>query len=348
MDYTLRADSLCNLFVMLAILFFFKSLDSVKTKDVIYVVLCSLIAIFSKQSAIQILVYFSVIYLLLCPKKLINYILILLILSSLFCLFFYLIYGNLFFYSTIMGISNPADLKLGISLFFDYTKRFGILLFISILTYFFKNNENSKNALHIKILFFFFIASFIFSFGTSQKVGAGLNYYTLNIYVSVLMVSIFINRLYNSELFQFKNLFLVVLISISSCHIFIERMYNRHLPQISSNHKTDYTTDLYFVNQVKHKIGLAKNQNYLFTPNKNIKNLYFYNTVLPNTEYYGAGVSKFSWKKFDNKKLKYIIINENDPTILNVRTFEQFRINLSDYTLLYKYKNRKLLCLKTL
>ena len=343
-DYTLRADSVANFFVLLSLFYFFKTVESNKLKFVIYTVFFSLLAIFSKQSAVQVLVYYFSIYLIISPKKFINYILVVILSASLFCLFFYLIYGNLFFISTILGISNPADLKLGISLFFDYTKRFGILLFISVLTVFIKKNEFNSN--YVKILLFLFVSSFIFSFGTSQKIGAGLNYYSMNIYISVLLVSIFVDRLYRSDFLKLNNLFLVILVSISSGHIFIERMYNRHLPQISLKHKSEYEIDVNFVNSVKKRIGIAKNQHYVFTPNKNIKNLYFYNTVLPNTEYYGAGVSPFNWSKFDKKKLKYIIINEKDSYVLNNRTFHQFHIDLSDYRVIYEYQNRKLLCLK--
>ena len=348
-DYTLRADSLSNLFIIISLYWFFKTLESDQLKFLVYTVLFSLLAVFSKQNAIQILVYFFTIYLFIKPKRISNYILILITFSALFCLFFYVIYGNLFFYCTIVGISNPTQLTLGISLFFDYTKRYGILLFLSLLTIFLKNDNNKESiSNYIKILLFIFISSFIFSFGTSQKIGAGLNYYTLNIYISVLLSAVFIDRIYNSEMIKLKYLFLVLIVVSSSGHLFIERMYNRHIPQISVKHKQEYATDLNFVREVKKRIGVLKNQNYIFTPNKNIKNLYFYNTVLPNTEYYGDGASRFNWSKFDKNKLKYIIINENDSYILNHRTFHQFHINLSDYSLIYSYKNRKLLCLNNL
>ena len=344
-DYTLRADSLSNLFTIIALFYLFKSFESEKTRYIIYTVLFSLFAIFSKQSAIQIIVYFVSIYLIISPKKMIKYLIVLCISTILFCLFFYLIYGKLFFYCTIVGISNPTQLSLGVSLLFDYTKRYGILLLMSGLIFFLKNDPRI-NSNYIKILLFLFVSSFVFSFGTSLKIGAGLNYYTLNIYISVLLSAVFMDKLYRSDFIKYKHLFLIVTVSITAGHIFVERMYSRHIPQISLKHKTEYEIDVDFVREVKKRIGVAKNQEFLFTPNKNIKNLYFYNTVLPNTEYYSDGASRFDWSKFDNKKLKYIIINENDSYILNNRTFHQFHIDLSDYFLLYTHKNRKLLCLK--
>jgi hypothetical protein len=346
-DYTLRADSLSNLFTMISIFFLFKSLELENFKNIIYTVIFSLLAIFSKQSAIQIIVYFVAIYFIFSFKSMLKFLIVFSLSVLLFSLFFFFLYGKLFFYSTIVGISNPTELKLGISLLFDYTKRFGVLLFISIILVFLKNKW-TYNSDYLIILFFLFVASFIFSFGTSQKIGAGLNYYTFNIYVSVIMSAIFIDQLYRSNFFRYNYLFLTLMISVVSLHIFLERLYNRHLPQISSSHQKEYYIDVNFVHLVKNKIGIARKQDYLFTPNKNIKNLYFYNTVLPNTEYYGGGASKFNWSNFDKKKLKYIIINENDSDLLNSRTFQQFHIKLTDYNQILKYKGRKLLCLKTI
>ena len=344
-DFTLRADSLSNFFIILSIFWFFKSLESDRIIYLGLTILFAVTAIFSKQSAIQVIVYFSSVYLFYKPRKLISYIFLLLLISIVFSFFFYLIYGRLFFYSTIVGISNPTELKLGISLFFDYTKRYGILLLFSILA-FFTIKEDSKLSKYINILFFIFISSFIFSFGTSQKIGAGLNYYTLNIYISVILSAVLIDRILKQSIFQFKFLLLSTLLLFTTSHVFIERMYNRHLPQISLKHKDEYLIDVHFVKEVKKRIGIVNKQDYLFTPNKNIKNLYFYNTVLPNTEYYSDGGSHFKWTKFDKKKLKYIIINENDSYVLNNRTFHQFQIDLLDYDLLYEFKNRKLLCIK--
>lgn len=345
-DFTLRADSLTNFCIIFSMFWFFKTLDS---KRIVYFVLCvtfSLCAIFSKQSAVQVLVYFSVIYLFFKPKKIISFYLILIFFSFLFCVFFYLIYGKIFFYSIIVGISNPIDINLGITLLFDYTKRFGILLLISVFSLFISNEKSKSSNLYIKILLFFFASSFIFAFGTSNKIGAGLNYYTFNIYISIILTSVFLDKLLNSDLVRYKHFLLVLILFITTGHILSERMYNRHLPQISLNHKIDYCTDIQFVKEVKNRIGILRNQDYLFTPNKNIKNLYFYNTILPNTEYYAPESSKFNWSKFDESKLKYIIINEYDSNDLNTRTFNQFNIKITDYILLYKFKNRKLYCLK--
>jgi hypothetical protein len=340
-DFTLRADSLSNLFIIISLFFFIKTLESNQFKYLFFTVLFSFIAIFAKQSAFQIIVYYFIIYFFLLPKKNIILLFLFIFFSIIFCSFFYLIYGRLFFYSTIIGISNPTDLKLAITILFEYTKRYGILILLSLLTFFLKNDD-LRTSRHIKILFFIYVSSFIFSFGTSQKIGAGLNYYTMNIYISIILSSIILDRMLKKQFFQYKYLFLTILLIITSIHIFSERMYNRHLPQISLNHKEQYLIDAYFVKEVKKRIGIAKNESYIFTSNKNIKNLYFYNTVLPNTEYYSDDGSYFKWSNFDKSKLKYIIINENDSYNLNNRTLQQFKINIKEYELLYKYKNRKL------
>lgn len=345
-DYTLRADSLSNLLVLLSIFWFLKTFCDDKVKYIFYTVLFSLLAIFTKQTAIQLLVYFSVIYMLYRAKKLIIYSTFGIAITITFCLFFYLMYGKLFFYSTIIGISNPAQLSLGISLFFDYCQRYGILLILSLFSIFIKQKNDTLINTYVKILFFLFIGSFVFSFGISQKIGAGINYYSLNFFISIILSSIVINNFHKNESINYKYLTLIFIASLTTFYSLFDRLYNRHLPQISAKNKTEYNIDVQFVKDIKKKIGIAKNQDYIFTPNKNIKNLYFHNTVLPNTEYYSPSASKFDWSKFDKKKLKYIIINENDSYVINKRTFDQFNINLSDYSLLYKSNNRKLYILK--
>lgn len=343
-DYTLRADSLSNLFTILSLLYLFKSITTENIKSIFFTSFFVVLAIFSKQSAFQLIVFYSFIFIYYSRSKTIYWIFFTLLTSGFFCFVFYSIYGSVFFKSTIGGISNPTELKLGVALLLDYTKRFGVVLFPAVIMFFFKVNKNVIDLRVKNILFFIFLASFIFSFGTSQKVGAGLNYYSLNLYISILLCSIFINELFDNKNFKQEFIILSLILIIPSLNILVERMYNRHYSQISSKHRYEYFIDFNFVQLSKNKIGRLNKNEYVFTVNKNIKNLYFRNTILPNTEYYG--VSHFDLSKYDRKKIKYLIINNSDPIDMMSRSFNQFKINISEYDLIFEYYNRKLYKIK--
>lgn len=343
-DYTLRADSLSNLFTILSLLYLYKSIT---TENIISIFLTSLfvgLAIFSKQSAFQLIIFYSFIFLYYTKSKILYWFFFTLITSGIFCFVFYSIYGSVFFKSTIGGISNPTELKLGVALLLDYTKRFGVLLLPAIIMFFIKANKNNIDLRIKNILFFLFLASFLFSFGTSQKVGAGLNYYSLNLYISILLCSMFINELFENEVFKYGFVFLSLILIITSLNILVERLFNRHYSQISSKHRYEYFTDFNFIQLSKNKIGTLNNNEYVFTVNKNIKNLYFRNTILPNTEYYG--VSHFDLSKYHRKSIKYLILNDSDPIDMLSRSFNQFKINISEYDLIFEYHKRKLYKIK--
>ena len=325
--FTIRPDSTMLLFLFSSIytfsLFVKHNIRKWMFLSVIFIVLSFL----AKQDGLFIVAPFSM--LLLFTKRYKDLFIFVLQFSSILVLTvlgLYLIFGDLYFVNTFLGIKNIMSFPQFVAVFDRANSFFGFFIISGIVLSIF---NLYRGTLLLKLFSVLYLFYFFLSIATSFKLGSWVNYYTPNVILSILVLF--------ATLFNYKELNNVLLhkliwlmLTLLSFVYIVLQCYNYTYPFLKPTKDQYYKTfDEYHV--LKRRFPIQKN-NLVFVPTPLLKNFYAVNNSFLNIEYYNYASFKYlNIKNGKTENLKLIICKKNEFWIIqNISNF--FALNLNDYS----------------
>ncbi len=365
-DFSVRPDSLQNLFVIWAVYYFFKYLRNLQhnTKSVGYLAVALFLAIasiFAKQSGIQLpIIFMGFLLFTFNWRGFIAGSLISLIVFGGFYLYYYLQYEEAFFLNVVGGVANGITLR-GFLVWVIGAKPFVLKIFIPFLIVSFiiiKTKMIFKGSLEERFLAFCLAGFFGFATVTGLKMGATAQYYGLFQYLAWVLIFYYFGR--KNEFFdstsalfsygQFKKagvwVFLAALLAINTLYqlnmIRVDEFKGRaHLE--AERQKTWNVA-----NFLKDDMALAPGEmvfaNLSVAERRGINNALFANAVVPQLEIVHFSMTPLKVFGFDqfneslkNGKIKYII--DSDPVYHFIITDSFERIKRDHFRLIKTVDN---------
>jgi hypothetical protein len=336
-NFAVRSDSLTDMLGMASIYFFLRYYrpqeETNSTFLLILTVLLTALAVFSKQSGIQLIIIFMGISVLLADwKTLIKLILVTILIYGGFILLFSHLYSS-FLLNVVGGIANGISLP---NFFRVLTHNLVIsavwpLIIISVIILF-KDKAICKGSKTNRILSICTLGSLVFATATALKMGSTAQYFTLFINLALLMV---MNRLQHTVIpapsnWFYKNIrqlfYCFLLLIIVLCGLYdIKAIYNNSYEPYLVKQREAASQVVDFIK----KDHQSNSPFYLFSnlstdsslPSRQvINNVFFKNSLLPQMDIlqYSTGPSKVvGYKNLENMlssgKVEYII--ESEPKL---------------------------------
>lgn len=302
MCWIVRPDALSVFFLFYACIFAYCSL---KNEKLIYVSsVLTVLALFTKQDAIQLFIIIPVSFFLIKRFRLgIKYFYSVLLVGFVVFLIFYGIYGDVFVKSVIGGVSISPSLIYAFNVLNRYLQLYNfypILIVVASMYMIIKSKEEGFVFLSMLL-----IGAFIFALGTSLKPGAGSNYYTLANLLGVLILSrIYINM---------KQTKIIGILIICWAYYFFTGILFHY-----TSKSFDFSMDKYNnVHSVALEIRKSLPEDFkIYTTDVYLKLELAEHSILPNNEYYPE--SSFNLENI-NKESFYIYGDiEKDWLFINV------------------------------
>jgi hypothetical protein len=224
------------------------------------------------------------------------------------------IFGEFFLYSISKGLQNEASLGQAISVFDKANSLFGFHFTLGVVVAFllllFK-----KSTPEDRLLAFAVISYVIFGFSTSFKLGAWVNYYTMFLCLTPLIVILFIKRSDNFS-FSWINSALILLVVINGGIFVFRQSYFYTLPwlrdqQAKKEYYQKYADALAFTRVTHIQPG-----QYVLTGDQLYRNFLATYSVMPNTEFYS--VSQFNYESIrsdEKKSIAYLFHVHNGASV---------------------------------
>jgi hypothetical protein len=373
-DFSVRPDSLQNLFVIWAVYYFFIYLRNLqqKSKSVGYLTVAlflSVASIFAKQSGIQLPIIFMGFLLFTFNWRgfMLGSLICLLTFAG-FYLYYYLQYEEAFFLNVVGGVANGITLR-GFLVWVIGAKPFVLKIFIPFLIVTFiiiKTKMIFKGSLEERFLAFCLAGFFGFATVTGLKMGATAQYYGLFQYIAWVLIFYYFGR--KTEIFdkdsallslnQVKKggvwVFLAGLLAINTLYQFNMIRVDEFKGRASLEAERQKTLNV--AHFLKEDMALAPGEmvfaNLSVAERRGINNALFENVVVPQLEIVHFSMTPlkvFGFNQFDENlrsgKIKYII--DSDPVYHFIITDNFERIKRDQYTLIktvdnysiYQHKN---------
>ena len=331
--YTIRPDSTMLLFLFSSVYSFSLFIKHNLRKWMFFSVVFIVLSFLAKQDGVFIVVPFSLfLFHIKRYKDLFIFILYFLTILALTVLGLYVVFGDLYFVNTFLGIKNTMSFPQFVAVYDRANSFFGFFIISGIVLSLF---NLFKGTLLLKLFSFLYLFYFVLSIATSFKLGSWVNYFTPNVILSILLL--FATLVNNKELNNvvLHKLIWLKLTLLSFVYIVLQ-CYNYTYPFLKPT-KYQYYKTFGEYRVLNRYFPISKN-NFVFVPTPLLKNFYAVNNSFLNIEYYNYASFKYHRIKSGNtKKLKLIICKKNEFWIVqNISNF--FALNLNDYSK-YNFKD---------
>ena len=301
LNWTIRVDA-CSIFLLtLAFHYWIKNTLNKSFIKEFHISLIITLAIFTKQDGIQLLFLLPMITIFFVDFW---YGIRIGIYSTLFCILTFLgidfIYNSNFSLSVIGGVSNPYSIGNAFSVTNRYFQLYSILpLFILFCTIYFIFKGNDKL---IKSSALLTLGVFIFAVGTSMKLGAWVNYFSLFNILGIFLISNYIDLFPKIEYkFKFISLLFVVYFLSGTTYHYLTPEFKYDKSILKQTEKTALN-----INNTLPKNALV------YTNNDMLELCLFNKTIFPNQVFY-PDMNTFKFD-IDNKILNRLYIVKKDDS----------------------------------
>ncbi|AHM63619.1 hypothetical protein D770_26880 [Flammeovirgaceae bacterium 311] len=366
-DFSVRSDSLQNLFVIWAIYYFFNYLQNLqlRSRSLVYLavaIFLGVASIFAKQSGIQIPIIFMMFLLFTMNWRgfIIGSVLTLVFFSG-FYLYYHSLYGEAFFQNVVGGVANGITLR-GFLVWVIGAKPFFLKIFIPflIVTYIIlKTKLLFKGTLEERFLAFCLAGLFGFATVTGLKMGATAQYYGLFQYMAWVLIFYYFGSkkvdtvkegTSSTSIAWLKRIgiwaFLMGLLAINTLYQFnmIRTDEFKGREHLEAERQITWNVANYLKNDLSLAPGEKVFANLSVAERRGINNALFANAVVPQLEIVHFSMTPlkvFGYDQFDeslrNGTIKYII--DSDPVYHFIITdnFEQLKKN--NYKLVKRIDN---------
>jgi len=329
LSFTFRPDALLTITFISSILIFIRFLQTNKISYLSIVALLSVISIFSKQNAIQLPIIFLTTFVLFSKyKHALLYLSLYIGMFSVFAGYFYYQYGDIFFISTIGGVSNPVNFSRAYQVwdnfFFKYMPFVLGFVFLSIIYL-----NDKKNKVHVFLSVSMF-ATLGFAVITMLKEGSWINYFTEYFVIGNIGVALYLSSITELKSKIYLKAFLLVFYILWGGNVIAHQYFHRHSVHLSKQPQIDFEAEMKIANYIYE--NKPEEGTYIFTPLKHLKNLLPEYSILPNTEFYSVSNSDFSEinNLINNRKIIYIITHGD---LHSERTITNLKFNINEFRL---------------
>jgi hypothetical protein len=244
----------------------------------------------------------------------------------------HLIFGEYFLYSITKGIQNESSASQAINVFDKANSLFGFQFIMAIVLSFLEI-WSKKCTVELSLLAFSVLCYIGFGFFTSFKLGSWVNYYTVFLCLTPMLIVVFIKMIDISDC-RWLTHSLVLLFLVNGGIFVLRQAYFYTLPWILDQQaKKEYYQKYEDVVAFKRVTHIQPGQ-YVLTGDQLYRNFLAIYSVMPNSEYYGVSKFDYSRIRMERKRnIPFIFYHAKSKSVTNF-LISFFKVKTDNYILI--------------